>query len=298
MGVVVAILVDGIFGFPLHLIATVVLFWLCIGLTIIVSKSEFYSDNEEFSQNYIETKDKKRKSEKLGRLKEKGKEQGNNKKKVLRFKPLLLYIGIVLLAVFLCTIVVRPYVARVYWFYGNRELRNKDLNKAINTYEKALRWDPYLGDVYYQIGKILEDKKIYNLSMKYLEKAEKYVDLPSLPQHLASVYLKNNLLGKAAIKLKQAISYKKEEKSMFPMYYQLGTIYSSLGNDKEAEMAYKNVLKIFPNYVLTHYKLAETYLRQNRQDEALEEFKIVIELAPDSRQAKLARDEIQKIEQQ
>jgi len=297
MGVVVAILFDGIFGFPLHLIATVILFWLCMGLTTVVGKSEFNSNKDEFSQDYIETKDKKRKSETQVNLREKGKEQRNNKKNILGFKPFL-YIGIILLAIFLCTIVVRPFVARVYWFYGDRQLRSQNSNKAIKAYEEALRWDPYLGDAYFQIGKILKDKQIYTISMEFFEKAEKYVALPTLPQHLASVYLKNNLLDKAAIKLKQTISYMKEEKSMFPMYHELGTVYYRLKKYKKAEMAFKDVLKIFPNYVITRYKLAETYLQQNRQDEALVEFKIVIELAPNSTQAKLAIEKIEIIAQE
>jgi len=296
MGVVVAILFDGIFGFPLHLIATVILFWLSIGLTMVVGNSEFYPDNEEFNQKYIDSKDRNEKSEEQGNLEAKDKGKRNNMKNVLRFKPFL-YIGIILLAVFLCTIAVRPFVARVYWFYGDKELRSNDFNKAIKAYEEALKWDPYLGDAYYQIGKILKDKKIYNISVEFLEKAEKYVALPSLPQHLASVYLKNNLLDKAVIKLKQTISYMKEEKSMFPMYHQLGTVYYRLKKYKEAEMAFKDVLKIFPDYVITHYMLAETYLQRNKQDEALEEFKTVIELAPNSLQAKLAIEKIQKMEQ-
>lgn len=297
MGVAVAILIDSIFGFPFHLIATVILFWLSMGLTMVVGKSKFDSGNEEFNQKYIDSKDRNEKSGEQGNLEVREKRKRNNKKNNLRFKPFL-YIGIILLAVFLCTIAVRPFMARVYWFYGDRELRSNDFNKAIKTYEKALRWDPYLGDAYYQIGKILKDKKIYNMSVGFLEKAEKYVALPSLPQHLASVYLKNNLLDKAAIKLKQTISYMKEEKSMFPMYHQLGIVYYRLKKYKEAEMAFKDVLKIFPDYVIAHYKLAEAYLQQNKQDEALEEFKIIIELAPNSLQAKLAGEKIQKMEQQ
>jgi len=38
MGAVVAVLVDGIFGFPFHLPATIVLFWLVLGLTVVISK--------------------------------------------------------------------------------------------------------------------------------------------------------------------------------------------------------------------------------------------------------------------
>lgn len=280
MGAVVAVLVDSIFGFPLHLPATVVLFWLALALTMVMIKSE--ADVEKINISKKDT------------IKKTKVEKDNN---ISRFKPLL-FIGIILLTIFLCVIVARPFIARTYWFYGDKEVKNKDLNKAIKVYEEALKWDPYLGQVYYEIGKILENRRIYNIALEYFEKAEKYVDLPSLPQHAASAYLRKNLLGKAAIKLKQAISYEGNEKSMFPMYNQLGTIYSRLGKYKQAEMAFKNVLKIYPGFVNARYGLARAYLRQNKQAEALEELQKVIELAPNSREAQNARELIQKIAQE
>ncbi len=57
-------------------------------------------------------------------------------------------------------------------------------------------------------------------------------------------------------------------------------------------------LKIKPNFVSAHYMLAENYLRQNKVDEGLEELKKVIELDPDSQEAKYARDAIQKTNQE
>lgn len=53
-----------------------------------------------------------------------------------------------------------------------------------------------------------------------------------------------------------------------------------------------------PDRFNTHYGLAGTYLRQKRLEEALQELKIVIELAPDSVEAKYARNIMQKISQQ
>jgi O-antigen ligase len=272
MGAVVAVLIDGIFGFPLHLPATIVLFWLALALTIVTIKSEI------------------------------GAEEVNTSKKdsnqISWFKPLL-YIIIILLAIFLCVTVSRPFIARTYWYYGNKEVKeNKDVNKAIKMYEEALKWDPYLGEVYYQMGRTLQNRRIYNIALEYFEKAEKYVDHPDLPQDLASVYLKKELFDKAAIKFKQAISYQKNEKSMLPLYNQLGSIYFRQKNYKQAEMAFENALKIEPNFVNSHYGLASVYLQQNRPDEALQELQKVIELAPDSQMAKNARELIQKIAQE
>jgi tetratricopeptide (TPR) repeat protein len=110
--------------------------------------------------------------------------------------------------------------------------------------------------------------------------------------------MRNQLFDKAAIKFKQAISYQKNEKSMLPLYNQLGSIYFRQKKYKQAEVVFKNALKIKPNFVKSHYGLASVYLQQNRPDEALQELQKVIELAPDSQMAKNARELIQKIAQE
>ena len=272
MGAVIAVLIDGIFGFPLHLPATIVLFWLALALTIVTIKSEIGAEEVDTSKK--------------------------DSNQISLFKPLL-YIIIILLTIFLCVTVSRPFIARTYWYYGNKEVEeNKDVNKAIKMYEEALKWDPYLGEVYYQMGKILQNKRLYSVALEYFEKAEKYVDHPDLPQDLASLYLRINLFDRAAFKLKQAISYQKNEESMVPMYNQLGSIYFRQKNYKQAEMAFKNALKIDNDFVNSHYGLASVYLQQNRPDEALQELQKVIELAPDSQLAKNALGLIQKIAQE
>jgi O-antigen ligase/Tfp pilus assembly protein PilF len=271
MGAVVAVLFDGIFGFPLHLPATIVLFWLALSLTIVTIKSEV--DAEE-----------------VNTLKK-------DSNPISLFKTLL-YIIIIILTIFLCVTVSRPFIARTYWYYGNKEVKeNKDINKAIKMYTKALKWDPYLGEVYYQIGKTLQNRRIYNVALEYFEKAEKYVDHPDLPQDMASLYLTKELFDKAAIKYKKAISYQKNEESMFPLYNQLASIYFRQKNYKQAEITFKNALKIDLNFVNSHYGLASVYLQQNRSEEAIQELQKVIELAPDSQLAKNALGLIQKIAQ-
>ena len=296
MGSVIAFLVDSLFWFPLHLPATIVLFWLILGLTIALGlRDKSYAGEISKVQ---ETSKEKEKIEKDKRENKISLETVNNSESnISRFKPLL-YIGIILLIVFLCVTVTRPFVARVYWYYGFKEIKNENWNKAIKIYEEALKWDPYLGEVYYDIGKILQNKGIYNLALEYFEKAEKYIDHPDLPQNFAFTYLKKGQLDKAALKLKQAISYQRDEKSMVPLYSELGNTYLRLERHKPAEVAFKNALKINPGFANAHYGLAGAYLRQNKIEEGLDELKKVIELAPDSREANYARETIQKIAQE
>jgi tetratricopeptide (TPR) repeat protein len=176
--------------------------------------------------------------------------------------------------------------------------KKADYDTASKNFHEALKWNPYFGMIYYNLGQILSQKGIYGISIEYFEKAGKYMDHPDLPGRLAYLYLKKGQVDKAIVKLKQAISYQKNEKSMVPLYTDLGNNYMRVERYKPAEIAFKNALRIDPKYVNAHYGLAGAYLRQNKLDEAQEELQKVVELAPDSEKANYARDTIQKITQE
>ena len=292
MGAVVAVLVDGIFGFPLHLPATIILFWMALSLTIALGESEKEEKRPEIMLDNFNRKDIKEKEKQDPKIR-----KDNKQSDIARFAPLL-YILIIFLTIFLCITISRPFIARIYWYYANEEIKKENWNEAIRIDEKALRWDPYLGGLYYDISKILQNKELYGIANKYFDKATKYIDSPDLPRDIAYNYLNRGLLDKGIAKLKQAISYQKTEKSMVPLYIDLGNNYLRVGSYKPAEIAFKNAIKINPKYFNAHYGLAGAYLRQNKIDEGLEELQKVVELAPDSREAQYARETIQKIAQE
>jgi len=188
-------------------------------------------------------------------------------------------------------------MARIHWYYGFKEVEKENWGKATDIYEEALKWDPYAGGLYYDMGKIFMIRELYGTALKSFKESEKYFDFPGLPQNLAIIYLKSGMLDEAVIKLKQAISYQLGKSGMPPFYVELGNTYLKLEKYEPAEIAFKDALKIDPNLVNAHYRLADAYLRQNKINEGLEELQKVIELAPDSEEAKYARDTIQKIEQ-
>ncbi|HDK25551.1 MAG TPA: tetratricopeptide repeat protein [Candidatus Atribacteria bacterium] len=287
MGGVVAVLIDAIFGFPLHLSATLVLFWLFIGLIVSLNHSENHPEQEVKTVRVKGTQSKAKAGD------DKSVRTEDN---IYKFKPFL-YLVIILLSLFLCVMVTRPFVSQVYEFYGVEYAKKADYNTAIKNFHEALKWNPYFGMVYYNLGQIIYRKGIYTPAIESFEKAEKYMDHPDLPGRLAYLYFKKGQLDKGVVKLKQAISYQKTEKSMVPLYTDLGNNYMRVGRYRPAEIAFKNALKINPKYVNAHYGLAGAYLLQNKLDEAQEELQKVIELAPDSQMAKNARNIIQKIAQ-
>jgi O-antigen ligase/lipoprotein NlpI len=279
MGGVVAVLIDAIFGFPLHLPATIVLFWLFIGLIVLVKYSEQDIKIEKIKKARPKVKSNRTKST------------------VYKFKPFL-YLVIIFLSLLLCVIVTRPFVSQIYQYYGVEYAKKADYDTAAKNFQEALKWNPYFGMMYYNLGQIISQKGIYTLAIENYEKAEKYIDHPDLPQKLAYLYLKKGQGDKSITKLKLAISYKKNEKSMVPLYGDLGKLYSQARRYKLAEVAFGNALKITPDFVNAHYGLAGVYLRLNQQDRALEELQKVIELAPDSEGANYARNIMQKIAQE
>jgi tetratricopeptide (TPR) repeat protein len=221
----------------------------------------------------------------------------STKNDIHQLKPLLA-ICIILLAGVLSVFVSRPFIARTYWFNAYKEIEKGEEQKAIKIYERALKWDPYLGEVYYDIGKILQNKELYSVASEYLEKAAKYIDHPDLPFDFALISLKKGQLDESVTWLKKAISYQKDEKSMLPLYAELGNTYIKLERFKPAEIALKESLKIDPNFINAHYGLAGAYLNQNKIEEAQEELQKVIYLAPDSLEAQYARNIIQQITQE
>ncbi len=241
MGAVVAFLIDSFFWFPLHLTTNVSLLWLFIGLTMV-----------------------------MGIEKNTGSVSKSKRSSIYKFKPVL-YVVIILLVTFLCMTVARPFMARIHWYSGFKEVEKENWEKATDIYEVALKWDPYIGGLYYDMGKIFMIRELYGTALKYFKESEKYFDLRGLPQNLAIVYLAKGETDNAIIKLKRAISYQLREGTMPPLYNELGNIYLKLEKYELAEAAFMDALKIKPNFVSAHYRLVDTYLRQNKVDEGLEE---------------------------
>ena len=267
MGAVVAFLMDSIFWFPLHLSANVSLLWLFIGLTMVMGLEKNAGSAGKLKRNNI-----------------------------YKFKPVL-YTVIILLAAFLCITVVRPFVACTYWYYGDREVYNQNYGKAIGMYESGLKWDPYLGVLYYNLGAFFMSPNLYDTALTNFEKSAKYFDYRDLPQNLATIYLAKGETDKAIDEFRRAISYQRREGTMPPLYAELGNAYLKLEKYELAESAFNDALQINPKLVSAHYGLASTYLKQNKVEEGLVELKKVIELAPDSIEANYARDIMQKIAQ-
>jgi len=129
---------------------------MALGLTVAFGESEKDGKKPETVLGNFNRENKKDKEKQDKKTRE-----NNKQSNISRFTPLL-YILIIFLTIFLCVTVSRPFIARVYWYYANEKIKKENWNEAIRIDEKALRWDPYLGELYYDIGKILQNKALWN----------------------------------------------------------------------------------------------------------------------------------------
>ncbi len=293
MGGVIAVLIDAIFGFPLHLPATICLFWLSLGVTFSIGRIETKSIVNVFGKKEkIDIPPDKKDNKKTKKSKNNLRDDS-----IFKWKPLL-YLIIILFCTILVIITYRPFIAQVYEFLGIQAAVKRDYNTATSYFHLALKWNPYFGNIYYNLGQIVYQKGIYNKSIEYFEKAEKFIDHPNLPSKLAYLYLKKGEIEKGISYLKKAISYQEDEKDTIPLLTDLGNNYMRLKKYKLAEEAFKDALDINPDFINAHYGLAGAYLKQNLINKAQIELQKIIELAPDSPEAQYARNMLQQIAQE
>jgi len=286
-GGVTAVLIDALFGFPLQLAASIALFWMFLSFTSaqinIANTREKMLISHEKDENNVKTvifEDK----------------QKNNDSTMATIKKIILYFLVIALMLVCISFLIRPFMARVYWYYGNQQIVRENHNEAIAIYEEGLTWNPWQGEMYYDIGNILATKGINQVALEYYHKAEKYIDHHNLPQYIANLYLRRGEIGKAIPYLEKSIKYQSKKKDMISLQLQLGNIYLRLKNSKDAERLFNEAIKNKPDSAEAYYGIAGAYLNQGKRELAVEALQKVIELAPESKLAGYAKTMLKKIE--
>jgi len=282
-GGVTAVLIDAIFGFPLQLAASLSLFWMFLGLTTVQISISKYNGKENLLQ----------KKNKTG--KEAHEEDDNSRNTGTILKKSILYIIVITVMVICILFLVRPFMARIYWYHGNQELTRENYNEAIAIYEEGLKWNPWQGELYYDIGNILASRGINQLALQYFHKAEKYTDQHNLPLYIATLYKRRGEISKAIPYLEKAIKYQQDKDSMLPLQLQLGNIYLAGKDYKNAERHFAGAINNDPNSAEGYYGIAGAYLNQRKKEQTIEALEKVIELAPESKLAGYAKTTLTKI---
>src|SRR5215203_115814 len=157
-------------------------------------------------------------------------------------------------------------------------LSKDDCEKALPYFEKAVESDSNYAEAWAQSGFCNEK---LGRHAEALEASRKAVTLrPSSESYfnigLASFYLKQ--YREAADAYRQSI--KLDPFNSADAYYALGLVYRDWGKADEEIQAYKQAIRLRPDYVVAYERLGSRYLRSKKFNEAVEIFRQLATLKP------------------
>jgi tetratricopeptide (TPR) repeat protein len=157
-------------------------------------------------------------------------------------------------------------------------LSQDDCEKALPYFEKAVESDGNYAEAWAQAGFCREKLGRHS---EAIEASKKAVSLrPSAESYfnigLASYYLKN--YRDAADNYRQAIRL--DPYNAADAHYALGLVYRDWGKPDEEIQAYKQAIKLKPDFSSAYERLGSRYLRSKKYPEAIETFKQLVALKP------------------
>jgi Tfp pilus assembly protein PilF len=144
-------------------------------------------------------------------------------------------------------------------FAGLIYMSQSDYQKAAEHLREAVRLNPFFTDAHNNLGAVYTELKQYDKSLAELQTA-----------------LKDK-------------TYNTPEK----IQLNLGNLYVDQGVMSEAIRWYEQAVKTNPGYVRGHFALGAAYQKIGKGDLAAQQFRTVIELAPDAPEAVRAKQELE-----
>ncbi|HAJ33015.1 MAG TPA: hypothetical protein DCK79_06550 [Candidatus Atribacteria bacterium] len=196
MGGVTVLLVHSLFSFPFHIIQNGMLFWLILGISVVVTR-----ELEEIGG------DKGRKSlDNSG-----GKKFSSKKHKIFRifkeniFLRRVIQIGIVVIVISFVVVKINWYRADIYLKKGEMLMQMENYLRAVEELEKSREFNSYNGRNYLPLGVTYNNLGRYDEAVIAFKKAEKNWITQELYNDLGYAYLKIGNLEKAGESFKKNI---------------------------------------------------------------------------------------------
>ncbi|OGS17535.1 MAG: hypothetical protein A3J83_03070, partial [Elusimicrobia bacterium RIFOXYA2_FULL_40_6] len=284
---VLAVLIDSIFSFPLHIVPIAITFWIFLGLTAAFRNICLEKNGKSNSTAYT-----------VG----------------MKTTAFLVLISIGLLYLFGST--AKSYISDIYWKRALNFVESGDWKKSEDYYQSAVSLEPENGRLHFFFGSMLlnireldrgidelnislknfKDYHLYhNLGKAYLDKKEYQQALQFYTlalktklnyiedlNNIAAVYLENGHPEKA---VKICRSILKMEGSYAPVYRNLGLAYMKSGLDKKANDVFNRAQCLFPKDSTFMNSMGITYINMGYYDKAIKCFEKILTLDSQNAQA-------------
>lgn len=173
---------------------------------------------------------------------------------------------------------IKPESSTAHYVKAVENLAQQNIQGAIEEFNKSIKIKPEnayahntLGILFFQTGKTEEAKKEFEAAIKY---KPNYVEAY---MNIAYMYEKTG-------NMEEAIKYFKLATVKNPYSYKglakMGAIYFRLGRYFDAESCFLRALRLQPLNPEVHSSLAFTYSKQNKNDQAVQEFETALSINP------------------
>lgn len=172
---------------------------------------------------------------------------------------------------------------------GLNAMKNSDYDTAVASFKKALDKDAEQPYIWANLAQSYAKLKKHDDAIAAFEKAIALkADDAALLQNLGSVYADKGNAEKAQEYFKKAAELNPQAGAV--AYYNLGVTFVNGGKTKDAAAAFESAIKADANYAEAYYQLGICYVGLNKITDAKQAFESYLKLAPDTENAKVAKD--------
>lgn len=254
---ITSFLIHSLFTFPLHVPALGITFFAIMGLTVVyMRKTNLY---EIGSDNCL-------------------KEVKLINKKIKIALSILIFVFMIFAVNLL---VIKPYIAELYYFKGMRYNVDKNYTKSLPNFQYAIQLDPYNGRILHALGTTYYNLNIFSKAEEILQEAKKYMIDVNTFYILGLNYSKLNMFEKAEKELKHAIYL---DPKFNKAYIDLAYMYAQQKEYDKAIIEWNKILEIDPDFSDKYnvlYFIGLAYNKKEKPDRALEYFLQALQLVPD-----------------
>ena len=180
-----------------------------------------------------------------------------------------------------------------YLRLGYVQLEHGQTQEAMSSAKTALDRDPKNADAHNFMGLIFMSQSDYQQAADHLREAVRLNPFfTDAHNNLGAVYREMKQYDRSLAELQTALkdkTYRTPEK----IQLNLGNLYFDQGVMSEAVRWYEQAVGTSPGYVRGHLALGAAYQKSGRGEQAAQEFRKVIELAPGTPEATRAQQELE-----
>ncbi|MCM8793799.1 MAG: tetratricopeptide repeat protein [Candidatus Omnitrophica bacterium] len=186
---------------------------------------------------------------------------------------------------------VNPYLGELYNNLGATYQAEGNLEKALDYYENALLVNPDLPSTHANLGFIYEKLGEKEKAIREYKMATSGKGGLSAEAHnnLGCIYFEKGLYRKALKEFSKAIGI---NRARAEYHFNLGSVFQAMGQIESAISAYRETIQLEPENVKAYNNLGFCYLAKGENQKARRAFEKVLEIEPEN---ETARENLEKI---